>query len=285
MQSIVGLALKLIQNICSCVALTSVFTHTQIVPAITFLIPQTIWLLFAGVMADIAKSLGEDWKVYDDAHKYLTDNRLLDELHWSERGQQYSDFGLHTNKAKLQRPKPKEPKPGQRPPPPGEKERVVQSPPEEQFVDSFGYVSLFPFLLKIVDADSPKLGKILTDLKDPNLLWTKFGLRSLAKSAPLYNKYNTEHDPPYWRGPIWININYLAVGALQHYANTDGPYQETAKEIYTELKSNLIDNILKQYKSSGYVWEQYNDMTGEGKGSHPFTGWSALFVAMMADQY
>ena len=236
-------------------------------------------------MADIAKSLQEDWRVYEDTYQYLKDNRLLNKLHWSEKGQQYSDYGLHTNNVKLQRPKPKDVKPGQRPPPLAEKERVTLSPPEERFLDSFGYVSLFPFLLKLVDADSPKLGKILTDLKDPNLLWTKYGLRSLAKSAPLYNKHNTEHDPPYWRGPIWININYLAVGALHHYSNTEGPYKGTAKEIYTDLRKNLITNILKQYKASGYIWEQYNDTTGEGKGSHPFTGWSALFVAMMAEQY
>ena len=246
---------------------------------------KLIILFFPGVMADIGRSLGGDWKIYQDTYQYLTDNNLLNTLHWSEKGRQYSDYGLHTNNVKLQRPKPKEPKPGQRPPPPAEKERIALSPPQEQFVDSFGYVNLFPFLLRIVDTDSLKLEIILKQLKDPNLLWTKYGLRSLAKSAPMYNKHNTEHDPPYWRGAIWININYLAVGALHHYANTDGPYKAIANEIYTDLRKNLINNILKQYKSSGYIWEQYSDTTGEGKGSHPFTGWSALFVAIMAEQY
>ncbi len=244
------------------------------------------WLALAsGILADIAKSVGEPWEEYDATHKLLSDNRLLDELHWSDKGQMYADYGLHTNHLKLERPRPKNIQPGQRPPPPKGKERVVKQPPRYQYVDSFGYVSLFPFLLRIVEPDSIRLGKILNDLKDPNLLWTKYGLRSLAKSAPLYHKHNTEHDPPYWRGAIWINMNYLAVGALHHYSQTSGPHQATAAELYSELRNNLINNILHQWQTTGYIWENYDDVTGGGKGSHPFTGWSALVVAMMAEKY
>ena len=244
------------------------------------------WMALAsGVMADIAKSIGEPAEEYTATHEQLTENGLLDTLHWSERSQRYSDYGLHTDKLRLERPVPKNLNPGQRPPPPKEKERVVREPPRNQFVDSFGYVSLFPFLLKIVKPESPKLGKILIDLKDPNLLWTKYGLRSLAKSAPLYNKHNTEHDPPYWRGAIWMNMNYLAVRALHHYANTEGPYASLAQELYGELRTNIVNNVVSQFKNSGFIWENYDDKTGKGKGCHPFTGWSALVVAIMAEKY
>ncbi len=244
------------------------------------------WMALAsGIIADIAKSVGEPWQEYDATHRLLQDNTLLDELHWSHKGQMYADWGLHSDHVTLERPRPKNLQPGQRPPPPQDKERVVKQPAKYQYVDSFGYVSLFPFLLRIVEPDSIRLGKILSDLRDPNLLWTKFGLRSLAKSAPLYHKHNTEHDPPYWRGAIWINMNYLAVGSLHHYSTTPGPHQATAKELYTELRHNLITNIIEQWKTTGYIWENYDDVKGKGKGCHPFTGWSALLVAIMAEQY
>jgi mannosyl-oligosaccharide glucosidase len=56
----------------------------------------------------------------------------------------------------------------------------------------------------------------------------------------------------------------------------EGPYQERAKKIYTELRTNIIDNVFKEYERTGYVWEQYNAQTGEGRRSHPFTGWTSL---------
>jgi len=31
---------------------------------------------------------------------------------------------------------------------------------------------------------------------------------------------------------------------------------------------------------TGFLFENYDDKTGEGKGCHPFTGWTAL-VSMM----
>lgn len=40
-------------------------------------------------------------------------------------------------------------------------------------------------------------------------------------------------------------------------------------------------NMAAQYEAHGYLYEQYNDATGRGSGSHPFNGWSAL-VALVA---
>ena len=80
------------------------------------------------------------------------------------------------------------------------------------------YVGLFPLLMRMLPADSPQLAALLGQLRSPQQLWTPHGLRSLSAAAALYNQSNTQHDAPYWRAPIWLNINYLALAALRHYS-------------------------------------------------------------------
>lgn len=245
------------------------------------------WIAFAmGVMADIAHLLGHDDSKYLETHYYLSDNMLLNELHLSPYTETYADWGLHTDAVAVKPVRQMHPGSGPRSNVDGEKARVSLKRPEYRYVDStFGYVSLFPFLLEILTPDSPYLDRILKNMRDPEILWTNYGLRSLSKQAPLYHKSNTDVDPPYWRGQIWININYLALRALHHYASQPGPYSDEAKIVYLELRQNIVNNIINQYNRSGYVWEQYNDITGEGSGCKPFTGWSALVVLIMSEQY
>lgn len=235
-------------------------------------------------MSEIAEILDRNGHKYYETKQYLSDMKILNELHWSDYAEGYFDYGYHTDAVVLKRPK--APPSRTHTTPNLEKVRVVLRNPEYRLVDStFGYVSLFPFLLQILEPDSPELNKTLIDIKNRELIWTDYGLRSLAKNAPLYMKRNTEHDPPYWRGQIWVNVNFLAVRALYNYAKMEGPYQSLASEIYGELRKNLINNIYKQYKLTGYIWEHYSDKTGEGLGSRPFTGWSALVVLLMGEHF
>jgi mannosyl-oligosaccharide glucosidase len=98
-------------------------------------------------------------------------------------------------------------------------------------------------------------------------------------------RYNTEHDAPYWRGQIWINLNYLTLRALKHYSSTAGPHQAAAGQAYAELRANLLRNLAGQYYSTGYLWEQYDDADGQPKGSHPFTGWTALLTLIASEVF
>ena len=49
--------------------------------------------------------------------------------------------------------------------------------PVNQLVPCYGYVSLFPILMKLLDPGSEELGRQLDLLVDPKLLWTPYGLR------------------------------------------------------------------------------------------------------------
>ncbi|KAJ6658585.1 hypothetical protein lerEdw1_019973 [Lerista edwardsae] len=215
----------------------------------------------------------------------LADNELLDQQHWAKALGSFADYGNHTQAVSLERERLQPPPPGQ-PPPVPRLLRVVRQPPRLQFVGgALGYVSLFPLLLQLLRPDSPRLGSLLADMRSEAKLWTPFGLRSLSRTSPFYLRRNTEHDPPYWRGPIWINMNFLAVRALHHYGQLEGPHREQAAALYQELRANVVRNVFRQYVESGYLWEQYHDGSGKGQGCYPFTGWSALVVLMMAEEY
>ncbi|EOX99909.1 Glucosidase 1 isoform 2 [Theobroma cacao] len=129
------------------------------------------------------------------------------------------------------------------------------------------------------------LEKQLDLISNQSILWTNYGLRSLAKTSSLYMKRNTEHDPPYWRGPIWMNMNFMILSSLRHYSLEKGPYRDKARAIYDELRHNLIRNVVQNYHKTGFLWEQYDQKQGKGKGARVFTGWTSLLLLIMAEAY
>ncbi|KAH8107152.1 glycoside hydrolase [Cristinia sonorae] len=209
------------------------------------------WMaFFSRTMRDIADFIGEvdDAAAFRDIEKATLDN--IEDLHWSEENKMYCDAN-------------------------------VNDEDESYHVCDKGYLSLFPFLLSLLPTDSPHLGPILDLLRDPEHLWSPYGLRSLSASHPLFGQGEN-----YWKGPIWIQMNYLALGALyKTYGAQEGPYQQRAKEIYAELRKNIIDNVHKEYERTGYVWEQYDPISGEGRRSHPFTGWTSLVTLIISEKY
>ncbi|KAH9946321.1 glycoside hydrolase [Epithele typhae] len=209
------------------------------------------WMaFFSQTMRDIATFIGEidDADAFEEIAKATIDN--IDDLHWNEEEQMYCDAG-------------------------------VNDEDESYHVCHKGYLSLFPFLLSVLPPDSPHLGPILELLRDPDHLWSPYGLRSLSASHPEFGQGEN-----YWKGPIWIQMNYLALSALHKtYAAQEGPFQTRAQQIYDELRKNVIDNVHKEYVRTGYVWEQYDPISGAGKRSHPFTGWTSLVTLIISETY
>ncbi|KAL8514460.1 hypothetical protein ACS0TY_013538 [Phlomoides rotata] len=242
------------------------------------------WMrLAADCMSSISEFLedSQTGKEYNLTAKLLSDFELLNQMHFDYTNGAYFDYGNHTEKVRLSW-RMVEAAGGY---PTRELVREVLEEPVLRLVPHIGYVSLFPFMGRLIPPDSWILEKQLDLISNKSFLWTNFGLRSLAKSSSIYMQRNTEHDAPYWRGPIWMNMNYLILSALNYYSTVDGPYSDNAKIIYTDLRNNLIRNVVKNYKQTGYLWEQYDQKKGNGKGARLFSGWTSLIVLIMAETY
>ncbi|KAL0700934.1 hypothetical protein Bca4012_057056 [Brassica carinata] len=230
------------------------------------------WMyLAADCMHSITELLGKQDKIskedYDSTAKLLSNFDLLNQMHYDKDHGAYFDFGNHTEKVKLVW-KEAISENGQLS---RQLVRKTSGKPKLRLVPQVGYAS-------------PILEKQLDLISNRSILWSDYGLVSLAKTSSMYMKRNTEHDAPYWRGPIWMNMNYMILSSLHHYSKVDGPYSEKARAIYKELRSNLIRNVVRNYYETGYIWEQYDQDKGTGKGTRLFTGWD-FYIRLLVGLY
>ena len=113
-----------------------------------------------------------------------------------------------------------------------------------------GYISIFPLLLGLVPVESPHLGALLDMMSDPMHLWSDYGLRSLSKSDPFYSTGEN-----YWRGPIWINMNYLALSSLHKVTPLSYETTDTANRRTIYRSKGRIRQKRKRYmRNYGKMW-------------------------------
>lgn len=80
----------------------------------------------------------------------------------------------------------------------------------------------------------------------------------------------------YWRGPVWININYLFLRGLKlHYP------QERA--LYNKLRTEVLAVVCSNWEKSGYFYENY--IEGKGSFGFPFNGWTSLVAVLQEENY
>lgn len=210
-------------------------------------------LSWIGVMTQSMKLIAEIAGQDEDLEKYIQieENIVsnLDSIHWSQSENTYCDVS-------------------------------VDEDDENVHVCHKGYVSLFPFLTKLIPITSEeKIMAMVNLLSDPAQLRSDYGIRSLSSQDEYYR-----HGENYWKSPVWININYLALESLQYYfehAHLNQLNKRTVAVAYSELRADLINNVRSQWKETGYMWEQYDDITGRGKGAKNFLGWTLLVLLMM----
>ena len=206
-------------------------------------------LCWVGIMARVLKKTAEyldrdrDASLYDRHLEGISTN--IDAVHWSSEHGSYCDSTIRED--------------------------------QHEHVCPRGYVALFPLLSGFLGPDHPQLGPVLGLLRNPDELWSQFGIRSLSPQSKYYGTGDN-----YWRGPIWININYMILEQLLNLAVQPGQHQRRCKEIYVELRRNVVATVYNSWKNTGFAWEQYNPELGHGQRTQHFTGWTALVVKIMA---
>jgi glycogen debranching enzyme len=102
---------------------------------------------------------------------------------------------------------------------------------------------------------------LLAQLTDPDLFWQHFPLSTVARTSPGYDRETM------WRGPTWINCNYIFVEALSVVGRED-------------LANALRQRTLTRLTEQPGLHEFYNPETGKPASSAAtMFGWTAtLFI-------
>lgn len=93
----------------------------------------------------------------------------------------------------------------------------------------------------------------------------RLALEHFLPAMPTVSYHHPSFSDDYWRGLCWLNVAYFAAKGLKNYG-----YHKTA--------DTVKDTVLKWVsEDQQHIHENYNAVTGEGKGASDFS-WSSVFV-------
>ena len=91
-------------------------------------------------------------------------------------------------------------------------------------------------------------------------------------TIPNYDTHKEDFDRSnYWRGPIWININWMLAQGLRRYGYT--------------LKADSLQKDLLQLPIRFSFYEYFDSFDGKGYGSDNFSWTAALFIDLVQEFY
>ncbi len=124
--------------------------------------------------------------------------------------------------------------------------------------------SLFPLLTGRLPRDINQ--RLIQHLTDEQEFWPPYPLPTVALNDPKFNPQQM------WRGPTWMNVNYLMIEGLQRTG-----YDAIARE----LRRRTLDLLCRHDD----IYEYYHPLTGEvpPKAASIF-GWSAAVFIDLAIQ-
>jgi hypothetical protein len=124
--------------------------------------------------------------------------------------------------------------------------------------------NLFPLITGRMSAEICE--RLVSHLTDKRQFWTKYPLPTVALDDPKFDPLQM------WRGPTWVNVNYLMIEGLERSG-------------YSDLAHELRNRTLDLIKKEDDIYEYYHPETGERppKAASTF-GWSAAIFIDLAIQ-
>ncbi len=112
------------------------------------------------------------------------------------------------------------------------------------------------------DREIAPLVKHLTDERE---FWTNYPVPSVALCESTFSRGQM------WRGPTWINTNWLLIRALQRLGQID---------VAAELKKRTLELVMAE--GSPKLWEWYDPISGKALGNMEY-GWSTLVIDLLME--
>ena len=175
-------------------------------------------------LSEIARLLGKDASVFEERADEA--GRAIDQKLWNEKRGTYLDFDLVAN-------------------------RHIYVDVASNFVPLFAGIP-----------DKDRADRMVDGLEDYGF---GLGAKDYVVPVPSYDRYGFGFSPvQYWRGPVWINIDWFLMRGLKRYG-------------FDEHAERLRETIVGLCQEEGFH-EYFDPLTGAGHGSELFSWTAALLI-------
>ncbi|KAB5537750.1 hypothetical protein DKX38_015283 [Salix brachista] len=87
------------------------------------------------------------------------------------------------------------------------------------------------------------------------------------------------------RNPLKIHGISPTLQGSRNEFQTHYLYRDIICHFIQEFVPPWCRNVVRNYHQTGFLWEQYDQKNGKGKGARLFTGWTSLVLLIMAEAY
>ncbi|MBD3186833.1 hypothetical protein GF325_08410 [Candidatus Bathyarchaeota archaeon] len=126
-----------------------------------------------------------------------------------------------------------------------------------------------------------RLGRYLSHLTDSSEFWTPFPVATVARDEESFDE-----EMNMWRGPTWINTNYIIIKGLKGYG---------FRALPGELAYLTVKHLFDVYNEKEIYYEYYSSLGNndgietfsrkkEKNGPRPYFGWTCLVANILVEE-